>query len=193
MTTLITRLYATPKRASAAADALKANNFRDKQFDVIAAPEGKKIAAKTALASVKAALAQAGVIPKSAMVYAEKIMEGNALVVVRAPIGASFKANAVLDSFESVDAGVRDEVHLPAEVSRPPKRYRPSATSLLPRDAMILSGEKFMPALMSSSTLFSRKLGLPLLSRRKEPRARLISGSTTPFSSMLGLPLLSKN
>jgi hypothetical protein len=192
MTTLITRLYAISKDASAVADALTANLFKTKHFDVIAMPEGKKLSAKAALAAIHDDLSRAGVIPRSAAVYADKIVEGNALVAVRAPVGASQAAKAILNAFPSIDAGVRDEVHIPAEVSRPAKRYRPSATSLLARDAMILSGKKFLPPLTSSQRTFSGMFGLPLLSR-KGPRAKLVSGSTTPFSSMLGLPLLSKS
>lgn len=186
MTTLITRLYETPVRARAAADALASAGFRAKHYDVIAASHGKKVPANAALASVTADLSRAGVIPNSAAVYAARIIEGNALVVVRAPVGASFIAQEVLDGFEAIDAGVRDEVHVPAEVARPPKQYRPSATSLLARDALMLSGKKFMPALTSrQSGPWSRLI-------KSGPRASLITGNTTPFSSMFRLPLLSK-
>lgn len=189
MTTLITRLYSSHERASAAASALAANKYPAKHYDVIAAPAGKKGAAKADLAAVQAALADAGVIPKSAAAYAGRIVDGNALLVVRAPVGASFATKKLLEGFESIDAGVRDEVHIPAEVARPVRVRRPSATSLLPRDAMIMSGKSFMPALTKSSTPFSSMLSLPLLSG-KGPRAKLSSFS---LSSMLGLPLLSKD
>lgn len=119
MTTLITRLYSSHERASAAASALAANKYPAKHYDVIAAPAGKKGAAKADLAAVQAALADAGVIPKSAAAYAGRIVDGNALLVVRAPVGASFATKKLLEGFESIDAGVRDEVHIPAEVARP--------------------------------------------------------------------------
>tara|TARA_R110002020_G_scaffold37723_3_gene113819 strand:+ start:452 stop:1003 length:552 start_codon:yes stop_codon:yes gene_type:complete len=180
MTTLITRLYETVERASTAANALAAINYRDKHYDVIAAP------ATASLADVNAALSSAGVIPRSAAVYAPRILDGNALVVVRAPIGTSFAAEDVLDGFEPIDLGMRDEVHLPAEASLPPKVYRQRATSLLPRDAMILSGRKFLPAITSRQT--GPWSGLI----RSGPSAGLIRDRTTPFSSTLGLPLLSK-
>jgi hypothetical protein len=189
MTTLITRLYASRQHAEEAAQALSANGFRGKHYDVIAARDGKK-AAKTALSDVQADLAKAGVIPKSAATYAPLIVSGNALLAVRAPVGTAYMAKSILSPFESIDAGVRDEVHLPADVARPQRQHRASATSLLPRDAMILSGKKFLPALTSSSKTVSEMLGLPLLSGRKEPRSKLSSFS---LSSMLGLPLLSNS
>lgn len=188
MTTLITRLYATQELAEKAAAALATNGFRDKHYTLITAPSGKK-AAKADLGSISAALSAAGVIPRSTGIYAPLIAGGNALLAVRAPVGGAFRAKEVLADFESIDTGARDEVHLPAEVSRPVKQYRASATSLLARDAMILSGKKFMPALTSSSRTFSDKLGLPLLSR-KGPRAGLSSFS---LSGMLNLPMLSKS
>ncbi|MDP3527651.1 MAG: hypothetical protein Q8S27_24000 [Hoeflea sp.] len=186
MTTLITRLFEKPADAKAAADALAAAGFRDKNYDVIAAPGGKKLPAADALAAIKAALSEAGVIPKSAAVYAERISNGNALLVMRAPVGTSYTAKDVLNGFASIDAGVRDELHVPAEPSYAPKKYRASATSLLARDAMILSGRKFLPALTSRDWGPWSKLS------KSGPRAGLITDRTTPFSSMLGLPLLSK-
>ena len=186
MTTLITRLYETVERASAAANALAAMEFRDKHYDVIAAPVIKTKPAADTLAGVNAALSRAGVIPRSAAVYAPRIVEGNALVVVRAPIGTSFEVTDILDGFEPIDLGLRDEVHLPAEAGLPRKVYRPSATSLLPRDAMILSGRKFLPAITSRQT--GPWSGLI----RSGPSAGLIKERTTPFSSTLGLPLLTK-
>ena len=186
MTTLITRLYETPMLANAAANALAAAGFRDKHYDVIAAPEGKKVPANVALSTVAAALSGAGVIPRSAAVYADRIIEGNALLVVRAPVGGSLAAKDALAGFESIDAGVRNEVHIPAEVARPAKQYRASATSLLARDALILSGRKFLPAVTSRST--GPWSGLITAG----PWAGVIRDRTTPLSSMLGLPLLSK-
>lgn len=186
MTTLITRLYETPERASAAANALAAKQFRDKHYDVIAGPAIETELAVESLAAIHAALSRAGVIPRSAAVYAPRILEGNALVVVRAPIGTSFVAEGVLDSFDPIDLGVRDEVHVPAEAALPPKVYRQRATSLLPRDAMILSGRKFLPAITSRDT--GPWSGLV----KSGPSAGLIRERTTPFSSTLGLPLLSK-
>jgi len=186
MTTLITRLYETPMGANAAADALAVAGFRDKHYDVIAAPEGEKLPANVALATVTAALSNAGVIPRSAAVYADRIIEGNALLVVRAPVGASMTAKDALDKFVSIDAGVRDEMHVPAEPTYAPKKYRASATSLLARDALILSGRKFLPAVTSRDWGPWSKL------IKSGPRAGLIKDRTTSFSSLLGLPLLSK-
>jgi hypothetical protein len=185
MTTLITRLYATQQLADSAAAALAAEGFRDKNYTIVTAPSGKK----SDKSGISAALAEAGVIPKSAAGYAPLIAEGNVLLVVRAPVGTAYRAKEVLAGFESIDAGVRNEVHLPAQVYRPTRQYRPSATSLLARDAMILSGKKFLPPLTSSSRTFSEMLGLPLLSKRG-PRAGLSSFS---LSSMLNLPMLSKS
>ncbi|OCW58514.1 hypothetical protein [Hoeflea olei] len=186
MTTLITRLYETPERASAVAAALAAHEFRDKHYDVIAAPQSEEGPTVGALDAIHQALSKAGVIPRSAAVYAPLILEGNALVVVRAPMGTAFDVEAIVDSFESLDAGVRDEVHLPAEAGLPPKVYRQRATSLLPRDAMILSGRKFLPAITSRDT--SPWSGLVT----SGPWAGLVTGNTTPFSSTLGLPTLTK-
>lgn len=187
MTTLITRLFATQQLADQAVAALAADGFRDKHYTVIAAPSGKK-ASKADLGSISAALSAAGVIPRSAGIYAPLIAEGNVLLTVRAPVGAAFRAKDILAPFETVATDARDEVHLPAEVYRPMRKHRPSATSLLARDAMILSGRKFMPPLTSSSRTISEMLGMPLLSR-KGPRANLSSFS---ISRMFGLPLLSK-
>lgn len=187
MTTLITRLYATQQLAEKAAAALAADGFQDKHFTVISAPTGKK-ATKADLGSISDALSSAGVIPRSAGIYAPLIAEGNALLAVRAPVGAAFRAKDTLAPFDAIDTGARDEVHLPAEVYRPMRMHRPSATSLLARDAMILSGRRFMRPLTSSSRPISEMLGFPMLSK-KGPRANLSSFS---LSKMFGLPLLSK-
>lgn len=187
MTTLITRLYATQQLAEKAVAALAADGFRDKYYTVITAPSRKK-ASKADLGTISAALSAAGVIPRSAGIYAPLIAEGNALLAVRAPVGTAFRTKDALAPFDTIETGARDEVHLPAEVYRPLRKHRPSATSLLARDAMILSGKKFMPPLTSSSRTISEVLGLPLLSQ-KGPRAKLSSFS---LSSMFGLPLLSK-
>ena len=190
MTTIITRMYETVAKANAAAAELADAGFRSAHYQVVSIPTAKKKSERAGNQAALAALKEAGVIPRAAAVYAEHITSGNALVVVKAPLGASYLAKSILDGLSPINVDVRDEVHVEAQ-DRPVFRSRSSSSTLLPRDAMILSGS-LLPAVIRNSTPFSSLFGLPTLSRRGEPRARLVSGSTTPFSSMLGLPLLAK-
>ncbi|MHB2165568.1 hypothetical protein [Alsobacter sp. R-9] len=179
MTTIITRYYGALEQADAAMAQLEEEGLARVHMDRFVAVEG-----------VADAIVTAGVNPSSAGAFAERLAQGGALVVVRAPFGQALWASDILDAHGPIDAGV-ENVNLYVE-STPshPQRYNNYLPVLLDSDALILSGPSF-PAIAKSWS-FSGMLGLPMLSKSQAPKAKLISGSTTPFSSALGLPLLTK-
>ena len=90
MTTIITRMYSDEAAANAVADALRAEDFPDSLFDVIAG--GADVGARMDAAQVAA---------PEAGVYGPMVESGNALVVVRAPFtpfGAAKSAMKIVDA-----------------------------------------------------------------------------------------------
>jgi hypothetical protein len=176
MTTIITRLYASSDKAAAAVSALKAKNFRNADVDCVAGDDAG------------GALRAAGVYEAAAQTYAEKLKEGGAVVVVRAPYGNTILARRILDAAGPEASPVKhDEVFI-GSVDKPScsdSRYLPE---LLPEGTLVMSDMLFPRAVIKGDWTLTGSFGL--LSNR-EPKVSL-SDNATPFSSALGLPLLSK-
>ncbi len=181
MTTLITRLYANHDKARAVVDALKAKGFKDKDIDLISLADGSGIPASKLMEAFR----KARVPTSSATIYAEGVRQGEAVLAFRAPVGAFYKAKAIIDQFEAIDAGVKfTEVHLEATTDAPIRRSR-YLPELLKHDQRFFDG--FFPDIARSDRPFV--FGRPDLPNYK-PKANLITGNTIVFSSRLGLPLL---
>jgi hypothetical protein len=181
MTTLITRLYANHDQARAVVDALKAKGFKDKDIDLISLADGSGIPASKLMEAFR----KAWVPASSAVIYAEGVRQGEAVVAFRAPVGTFYKAKAIIDQFPSIDAGVKHtEVHLEATTT-PKMRQTRYLPELLKHDQRFL--DSFFPDIARGPRTFV--FGRPELPNYK-PKANLITGNTIVFSSRLGLPLL---
>ncbi|MCR9123036.1 MAG: hypothetical protein NXH91_12265 [Phyllobacteriaceae bacterium] len=184
MSTIITRLYSSADKAKIVAARLKAEEYLDRDVDVIA--KGRKGSLKT----LKADISAAGVYPNAAATYAERVADGDVLVVVRAPIGQAIKAKAVVDEVGSIDAGVKyTEVYKGTGTSSARLARQRHLPPLLPNEAKIMTND----GLIRSGTPFSSLFGIPLLSSGRTGKARLITKRTTPFSSFFGMSLLARN
>lgn len=180
MTTIITRLYPDRKHADIVAAALKADGIRHENIDVISKSPAKMSALNTQIRS-------AGVYQSAAVTYAGRVAGGEALLVVRAPVGQGLKATEIVNRYESIDAGVKHPDYYRGTTGNSTTVYRTSGTAnLLDSNTTILTGR----GIIKDSTPFSSMFGMPLLTSGKTGRARLITKKTTWFSSMLGLGLL---
>ncbi len=130
----------------------------------------------------------AGIYPSAAKGYAERLAQGGALVVVRAPFGQALWSADILDGHGPIDSGVAFEEAYIESTPTHPQRYNKYLPVLLDSDALILSGGSFPP--IAKSWSFSKMFGMPLLSSKQAGKAKLLTDNTTPFSSALGLPLL---
>jgi hypothetical protein len=203
MTTIITRLYATPERGKAAADALMARGLKAKHFDVI----DKSSTGKMSEGEIAGMIGSAGVYLSATSVYAQRVRKGESLVVVRAPYKTAFKVKTILDGLGPVDGGVEHtEVYQPS-VAPPPTYYNKNLPILLDSKALIFSGRllpaisadarSYTPLMTGNPTPLSSALGMPTLSRSTArskvftvpPRASLVDNAT-PLSSALGIPTL---
>ncbi|MBO6639249.1 MAG: hypothetical protein JJ920_16310 [Roseitalea sp.] len=184
MSTIITRLYASKDAAKSVASRLKQEEYRAGDVDVIT--KGGKGGLKT----LKADISAAGVYPNAAATYAERVADGDVLLVVRAPIGQAVKARAIVDEVASIDAGVKyTEVYKGTGTSSARLARQRHLPPLLPNEAKIMTDD----GLISSGTPFSSLFGIPLLTGGRTGKARLMTRRTTPFSSLLGLGLLARN
>lgn len=186
MSTVITRLYESSARTVEVISRLKRKGFVDRDIDVIAAVPGEEEGAPGEGAeSIVARMEEAGVLKKSAVKYADRVKDGAALLVVRAPFGTVNKATKVADSFQPVRAGVDNEEVYVVKDTVPTNIIRTGAPAPL-----VKSDEKFMsggvvPGLMESGT-FSAMIGIPTVTEARK-RDSVIRKNTTPFSSLLGL------
>jgi hypothetical protein len=98
MTTLVTRLYESADRASAAARELTGRGFPKNMISVV-----------SGAGDVAAALAKARVPADAAKVYAAAIAKGGAVVAAEAPTGTSFRVRDALDSYGPVASGLASE------------------------------------------------------------------------------------
>ncbi len=188
MTTIITRLYENKKTAEAVVSRLKADVYLDRDIDIVA-PPAATAKSKPSLSRIKEAITGAGVYPNAAALYAPRIASGEALVVVRAPLGKAVRAVALVDEFKSIDAGVKyQEVHIGTQDRARTRRDGGYLPELLGSNQTIMTGET-LPGLMKTGTPFSSMFGIPLLIESGR-RTRLMTNNSTPFSSLLGLGLL---
>lgn len=101
MTTVISRLYADAKTASAAVADLKKAGYKDSMVDMIKPGP-----------SAAEAMAEARVGKAAAAQYAQHLSGSNTLVVARAPFtpfGAANVAIDCVDAHQSINAGVADQ------------------------------------------------------------------------------------
>ena len=179
MTTIITRLYANKTAAAKVVKALQDEGFMQRDIDMIESPGSKPTAAQ--MRKVNAALADAQVFPTAAKAYSEKIKDGNSLVVVRPPFGGTVAAQRIVDSFDTVDSGLKNEDTFVYPRSNASIIRNWPLPTLLPGDARFMSGGIF-PALTNGGRIFG---GLPQVIEKNPNRRPLFDGQIMGFLPQL--------
>jgi hypothetical protein len=202
MTQAISRLYASPANAAAAAADLKENGFSDDAITVIA-----PAASDDALV---ASIVEAGVPTAHAPTYAEGLGRGETLVSVRAPFGFATTATEIMDKHGPSETDLPDDGY--EQPARDPAAPLSSALGwkvLLddptPLSTFLgwatLSTRRTPPKpdheLVDDPAPFSRKVGMDVLSDKPAMLSghfgwRLLSDDPAPLSKRLGWPVLSK-
>lgn len=188
MTTMISRLYASAQEAAQVASVLGRVHFTDYEIHVVRAD-----GASQTMDDIVALVRRTGVHRADAPAYADAVARGATLMTVFAPWGGAAKAIEIMDRHGPLPKPVRqteyymgffsqpilmsDALGLPllskepfffsnffGSIWRMPllwTGYRPRVT--LMRTAGLLPGRKLLPG----SALISKRLGIPLLSRRR--------------------------
>lgn len=176
MTTIISRLYKNEATAKKVMKELKSKGFPNKLMDMVGAGE-----------DAQSRIEATQVNGTSAAAYAGKMAEGNALVVVRAPVtpfGAARNAMAIVDSKPTINAGVENENEFISSITPMAKQ----------RGSILADHPRFLtPAPEDRSTrpgTISDKFGFQLISKR--PRKTSVMPGTRHMSTAVWpIPLLS--
>jgi hypothetical protein len=170
MSTLITRLFRNTEQATRAVAELRRNGFNDEDINVTGpgpspgAPGGE----------IAASIARAGVSKRAAQAYAADVRDGAVAVSVRAVFGWAATATETLERSGALASAIPDEGDL--VVTRDP--------------AAPFSSSLHLPVLSHNPTPLSSLLALRVLSKRQNPRTRLLHAAA-PLSSVLHVPTLS--
>lgn len=192
MATIITRLYASRDKADEVVKHLAEEEFTSSEVGMIAAESStsEEGGATQSADVVISQIMESGVHSAAAKRYAERVLSGNALVVVSAPFGTANRATTIVDSFQPIDTGDKfDEVY---SVEAPPSniyRGRPPV-ALLKSDQKLMTGDKW-PGVTDSGVPFSSAIGLQTVMEAKQ-RDSVLRDWPTPFSSILRLAVLTK-
>ncbi len=182
MTQTITRMYATPQVAAAAADALRAAGFDQHQAILITHAGGHERGSnrpETTLDSLTAEIMAARVLKAHARIYAVGVSRGGSLVVTHAMFGRGALATHIMDTFDPVDAGVAE----PADRPRPWDEATPLSSALR------------LGVLSDQPTPFSAFWNLPVLARHAAHLSTglhlpLLANHATSLSQAIGVPTL---
>ena len=192
MTTIVSRLYPDHETAKAAYDALVELGCSDEELAIIESG-----------GDTAHAMEAAGVPPRERGAYAEHLVDGRALVVVRARFGSAFIVGAALDEFASIEV---------PDVAVGMAHYAPEdtvASSVLkgsplfltnPNDGMsgflAFGGDPIIRrppsgSIMKAGSYMSRYFWpMKLISPYTQKNSAIRGGFL--FSSLFGLPTLSK-
>jgi hypothetical protein len=163
MTTIVTRLYASPEVAERVAATLRDDGFPEATLSIITEADTD-------------AMKAARVDECAAGLYAEAMTQGQALFVCRAPFvpfGAARRAREVADGEPAIDAGVADENRHVEEIAK----GRGTSSSALGTHRLILTSEDYVGSGWSGWRL-SDVLMWPTVSRRKTRPDNLLKGRT---------------
>ncbi len=203
MTQAISRLYASPANASAAAAELKDSGFSDDAITLIAPGPVDE--------ALVASIVEAGVPTAHAPTYAEGVRSGETLVSVRAPFGFAIKATEILSKHsptetELPDHGYELPVRDPAAPLSSALGWKILSDNPTPLSSFLgwatLSTRRSPPKpdreLIDDPAPFSRKIGMEVLSDKPAILSghfgwRVLSDDPTPLSTRLGWPVLSKD
>lgn len=201
MSQTICRVYATRRKAEAAADKLRLNGYGT--VDVFGDAEG----AATGSDAHITAMTRAGVPRHLAGEYAQLIGAGNTVVAVYAPFGRGFLAEQVMADFGPLDLSPpkRESTFDDATPMSSILGLKPLSEGKVPFEEMtgmpslargwMFSGLFGMGYGRAKPAPFSSMFGLPTLTKGATPLSSMtgmavLSGNPTPLSSALGMPLL---
>jgi hypothetical protein len=190
-------MFSSPAAATAAVKRLTDWGFEDELINMVTASSTPPPNAPRGAASddpVLSSIMSGYVLKAHAIVYAERIRRGQALVSMLPPFGRGSVAEALLEEGgDTVDSGVVVDT----DRLTPWDEYAPLSSALkLPvviRATAPLSAFLVAPVIIRRRWTLFGSLGLPELKSGAfvfgEPK---LSSSPTPLSSALGLPLLWK-
>ncbi|MCU0987699.1 MAG: hypothetical protein MUC89_22695 [Acetobacteraceae bacterium] len=203
MSQTICRIYATRRRAEAAAAELRLNGYGT--VDVFGDPDGAPLGDAAHIT----AMTRAGVARWNATEYAARIAAGNVVVAVYAPFGRALMAERILQDHEPLAAAEAPRKDGPMFDEATPMSnilgLKPLAEGKLPFESMtglsslargwFFSGLFGMGFGRAKPAPFSSALGLPTLTKGATPLSSMtgmatLSANATPLSSALGLPVL---
>jgi hypothetical protein len=179
MSQTINRLYDSLERANQVAGVLRSNRrVRFDQVHVVGRYAGG--GAERSVDDIVAALMTAYVLKAHARVFAPRIQQGGAMVIVHAPFGTAMVAQSILDQHGPIDSGVAEA------------RDKP----LLWDDAAPCSSALRLRVLLPDSATFARFWNVPPLAKRGATTSSAlglpeVSDSRGPFTGSFPLPLLS--
>lgn len=153
MTTIITRLYQDEQTANEVAQTLLDHHFRAAMMDVIG-PNGDP----------HAEMDTARVPVSTREAYAERIAQGNALLVVRAPFGGAERAFLIVDQTASIDMGDMAQSSYVAEDMA--AEYQTS--SIIAGSPRLMSSAMY-PSIKRGRSTIAMMFGKPLMRRRDKP------------------------
>lgn len=185
MTTMISRLYATPQQADMVASDLRRVYFTDYDIQVARADESM-----TTMADAVAAVRRTGVHRADAQAYAEALGQGATLLTVHAPWGGAAKAIEVMDRHGPLPKPVRQTEYYAGFSGGPYFLSEMIGWPLLAREPFFFSN------------FFGTMFRIPLLWRGYRPKVRLMKtaglfpgtkllSGRAMLSKRLGIPLLS--
>jgi hypothetical protein len=191
----ITRMYGSLEDAENAVAALAEDGFNE--VHLVAGTKPTKKANGRTPEDIASDIMKGMVLKEHAVVYAEGVARGGSLVTAHAPFGSARKVMAIMDEFGPIESGVREEEdNLPIWDEATPISCA-LAMPVLMDDGAVFSRFLGMPVLTSPHFSVSEKLGLPIVSRDTPKTSSfgfpLLSNSAAPLSSMLGLPTLTKS
>lgn len=202
MSETICRLYATRDKAEKASEALRKLGYAD--IHLFARTGGADT-----VESLAEAIAAARVVPDEARHYAERVAQGNALVVVHTLFGGALRARMILDGEGPIDSGLpKPSTAVVAAAAASAAASGPgwfrakhpfealTGWSTLMKEGWMFSDRFGWRYLTSDPTPFSSAMGWRLLSDNPHPLSsrmgwKLLSDNPHPFSSMMGWKLLS--
>lgn len=177
MAQIISRMYPTRDRATAAATALRRSGFSALDVHAILAPDPESDAAAADVDDLVTAIMKCQIARSKAEIYADRVRRGSNLVTIAAPFGSALPATQILDSFDPIDSGVTDE---------------PRASAPTWDEAAPLSSALQLPVLLDDPTPLSSVIGVPTLIPASGPGKTRLMNSPAPLSSAAGLPTLAR-
>lgn len=193
----IVRMYASAEQAKAVVAQLVDRGFAEDLITLVTASSQPPANAPASAASndpVLSTILSGYVLRAHAVVYAERIRKGQALVIIRPEFSTGRLAEHILDAGNPVDSGVVvDHERLPLWDDAAPFGSLFHLPSIA-RGTAPLSAFFVLPVITKRGGTLCSALGLPEISSHDSYLfgAPSLSRSASPFSSALNLPTLSR-
>ena len=190
MSTTIPRIYETYGGALEAANELKTKGFRDAEISLISNASNRE---EGAVEDLSSEIAKAGIPADDVAAFAAVVDAGKSLLVVRAVWGAAVKAIGVVDRHGPSEAGVGRPEYYASKSDDPSIFFSTFGLAMLSNDATPFSRFWNLPLLSSDPTPFSSMFTLPTLWTGFLFGIPKLLSSGTIFSDELRIPVLLKS